>query len=80
MPREDATEHEWTHWRVKRCCLRGLDISTVVDHLCECCTKDMESVIWKQVGKNLNKEDKLFELMKTLVVKKWNVLLTKVAS
>ena len=46
----------------------------------ECCTKDLESLNWKQVGKNLDTEDELLKLMKMLVVKKWNVLLTKVAS
>ena len=49
-------------------------------HLWECCTKDLESLNWKQVGKNLDTVDKLLKLMKMLVVKKWNVLLTKVAS
>ena len=52
----------------------------MVDRLWECCTKDLESLNWKQVGKNLDTEDKLLKLMKMLVVKKWNVLLTKVAS
>ena len=80
MPREDATEQEWTHRKVKRSCLQGLDKSTVVDRLWECCTKDLESLNWKQVGKNLDTEDELLKLMKMLVVKKWNVLLTKVAS
>ena len=80
---EEATEQEWGHWRekwerYKRCCLQDLDKNTVVDHLWACCTKELESAIWKEVGKNLDTEAELLLLMKKLGVRKRNVLLNKV--
>ena len=80
---EDASEQEWGHWKVKwerykRSCLQGLDENTVVDHLWACCTKELESSIWKQVGKNPDTEEELMKLMEKLGVRKRNVLLNKV--
>ena len=54
----------------------------MVDHLWACCTKctkDLENSIWQQVGKNIDTEEELVELMRKLGVNKRNVLLNKVA-
>ena len=80
---EDASEQEWDHWkakweRYKRSCLVGMDKTMVVDHLWACCTKELESAIWKQIGKNVDTEAELLELMKRLGVKKRNIMLNKV--
>ena len=80
---EDATEQEWAHWKVKwerykRSSLVGMDKTMVVDHLWACCPKELENSIWKQVGRNVDTEQELLELMKRMGVKKQNVLLNKV--
>ena len=53
-------------------------MTLVVDHLWACCPKELESSIWKQVGKNVDTEQELLQLMKRMGVKKQNVLLNKV--
>ena len=80
---EDATEQEWAHWKVKwerykRSSLVGMDKTMVVDHLWACCSKELEESIWKQTGKNVDTEQELLDAMKSLGVKKQNILLNKV--
>ena len=72
---EEATEQEWLHWkskweRYKRSCLQGVDSKMVVDQLMACCSKDLDDTIWKQVGRNLDTEKELLEMMEKLGVKK----------
>ena len=67
--KEDATEQEWAHWKVKwdkfkRSSLIGVDETMVVDHLWACCPKELENSIWKQVGRDVDTEQELLELMK----------------
>ena len=81
---EEATEQEWLHWkskweRYKRSCLQGVDSKMVVDQLMACCSKDLDDTIWKQVGRNLDTEKELLEMMEKLGVKRRNVLLNKVS-
>ena len=80
---EDSTEQEWGHWkekweRYKRCCLQGVEKTTIVDHLWACCTRELESSIWKEVGRNVDSEAELLNLMQKLGVRKRNILLNKV--
>ena len=42
----------------------------VVDQLMACCSKDLDDTIWKQVGRNLDTEKELLEMMEKLGVKK----------